>query len=375
LEVDQMSTATTTDAAATDGAQKATPAPSGTMELRPLGASGLPVSVFSMGTMTFGDEADEATSHAMLDRFVSAGGTLIDTADVYAQGRSEEYIGRWLASRSDVDHLVMATKGFFHSGDHPTDRGAGRRHLTRAIDASLRRLGVDVIDLYQIHCWDAAVPVEETLDTLDDLVRWGKVRYIGLSNVTGWQLQRYVLTARFSGAPPIVSLQAQYNLLDRHIEWELMPQCVEEGLGLLPWSPLGGGWLAGKYRRDEMPTGATRLGENPERGVEAYAIRNTDRTWSILDEVEAVAASRGVSHAAVALNWLRQRPSVASVILGARTVEQLDENLAALEWEMTRDEAQRLDRVAAPGLPDYPYGFVEDASPYRMWEELGTRGG
>ena len=345
------------------------------MERRRLGVSGLEVSVFSMGTMTFGDEAEEEESHAMLDRFVEAGGTLIDTADAYAQGRSEQYIGRWLGSRTDLDHLVIATKAFFATGDHPTDRGAGRRHLTRALDASLRRLGVEVIDLYQIHCWDSSAPLDETLATLHDMVRAGKVRYIGVSNVTGWQLQRYLLTARHMGAPPIVSYQAQYNLLDRHIEWELLPQCVEEGIGLLPWSPLGGGWLAGKYRPDQPPTGPTRLGDNPARGVEAYAIRNTERTWRILDEVGAIASARGVAHAQVALNWLRRRPSVSSVILGARTVAQLDENLGALEWSLTVEEAQRLDMVAAPGLPDYPYGFIEDASPYPLWEELGTRGG
>lgn len=373
-----MTTATTTDHAATDPEDPAGAPPEGRgneMERRRLGGSGLEVSVFSMGTMTFGDESEEAVSHAMLDRFVEVGGTLIDTADVYAQGRSEQFIGRWLASRSDLDHLVIATKAFFGTGPHPTDRGAGRRHLTRALDASLHRLGVDVIDLYQIHCWDSSSPLEETLATLDDMVRAGKVRYVGVSNVTGWQLQRYLLTARHMGAPPIVSYQAQYNLLDRHIEWELIPQCVEEGIGMLPWSPLGGGWLAGKYRPDQLPSGPTRLGDNPARGVEAYAIRNTERTWRILDEVGAIASARGVGHAQVALNWLRRRPSVSSVILGARTVDQLDENLAALEWSLTSDEAQRLDLVAAPGLPDYPYGFIEDAAPYRLWEELGTRGG
>ncbi len=232
-----------------------------------------------------------------------------------------------------------------------------------------------MIDLYQIHCWDSSSPLEETLATLHDMVRAGKVRYVGVSNVTGWQLQRYLLTARHMGAPPIVSFQAQYNLLDRHIEWELIPQCVEEGIGLLPWSPLGGGWLAGKYSPDQFPSGATRLGDNPARGVEAYAIRNNDRTWRILDEVGAIASARGVPHAQVALNWLRRRPSVASVILGARTVAQLDENLAALEWRLTPEEGKRLDEVAAPGLPDYPYGFIEDAAPYRLWELLGTRAG
>lgn len=239
------------------------------MDRRRLGNSGLLVSEFAIGAMTFGDEADEPATHAMLDRYVEVGGTFIDTADVYAKGRSEEYIGRWLASRSH-DDLVIASKARFSTSDDPNDRGAGRRHLSRAIEASLRRLGVEVIDLYQIHAWDADIPVDETLGTLDDLVRQGKVRYVGVSNFTGWQLQRFVLTARHIGYSPIISLQAQYNLLGRHIELELLPQVLEEDLGLLPWSPLGGGWLSGKYRRDNPPSGATRLGEDPKRGIEAY---------------------------------------------------------------------------------------------------------
>lgn len=343
-----------------------------TMELRRLGNSGLLVSEFAMGAMTFGDEADEPATHAMLDRFVEAGGTFIDTADVYAKGRSEEYIGRWLASRSH-SHLVIASKARFPTSDDPNDRGAGRRHLSRAIEASLRRLGIEVIDLYQIHAWDSQVPVDETLGTLDDLVRQGKVRYVGVSNFTGWQLQRFILTARHSGYAPIASLQAQYNLLGRHIELELVPQVLEDGLGLLPWSPLGGGWLSGKYRRDDRPTGATRLGEDPARGIEAYDPRNTERTWHIIDEVTAVGEAHGASPAQAALNWVRRRPGVSSVILGARTVEQLDDNLAALEWELTDDETDRLTKISAPGMPDYPYGFIENNAGSESWASLGTR--
>ena len=342
------------------------------MEQRRLGRSGLLVSEFAMGAMTFGDEADEEATHAMLDRFVEAGGTFIDTADVYAQGRSEEFIGRWLASRSH-SHLVIATKARFPTSDDPKDRGAGRRHLGRAVEASLRRLGIDVVDLYQIHAWDSQVPAEETLGMLDDLVRQGKVRYLGVSNFTGWQLQRFVLTARHSGYSPIVSLQAQYNLLGRHIELELLPQVLEDGLGLLPWSPLGGGWLSGKYRRDDPPTGASRLGENPARGIEAYDPRNTDRTWQIIDEVKAIGEAHGGSPAQAALNWLRGRPGVSSVILGARTVEQLDDNLAALKWDLTDVETDRLTRISAPGMPDYPYGFIENVAGNQSWAPLGTR--
>jgi aryl-alcohol dehydrogenase-like predicted oxidoreductase len=342
------------------------------MELRRLGNSGLLVSEFAMGAMTFGDEADESATHAMLDRFVEAGGTFIDTADVYAKGRSEEYIGRWLASRSH-SHLVIASKARFPTSDDPNDRGAGRRHLSRAIEASLRRLGIEVIDLYQIHAWDSQVPVDETLATLDDLVRQGKVRYVGVSNFTGWQLQRFILTARHSGYAPIASLQAQYNLLGRHIELELVPQVLEDGLGLLPWSPLGGGWLSGKYRRDDRPTGATRLGEDPARGIEAYDPRNTERTWHIIDEVTAVGEAHGASPAQAALNWVRRRPGVSSVILGARTVAQLDDNLAALKWDLTDDETDRLTKISAPGMPDYPYGFIENVAGNESWASLGTR--
>jgi len=241
------------------------------MELRTLGRSGCAVSALTLGTMTFGQETDEAGSHAQLDSFVEAGGTLIDTADVYTAGGSEEIIGRWLARRPAQvrDRVVLATKGRFATGEDANDAGLSRRHLTRALDASLRRLGVDHVDLYQLHAFDPLTPYEETLRFLDDAVRSGKVGYTGLSNFAGWQLQGYVDVARRDGLPVPVTLQPQYNLLVREIEWEIVPAAQANGLGLLPWSPLGGGWLTGKYRRDERPSGATRLGEDPDRGVEA----------------------------------------------------------------------------------------------------------
>ncbi|NNJ46706.1 MAG: aldo/keto reductase, partial [Acidimicrobiia bacterium] len=250
------------------------------MEHRSLGNSGLELSVFGLGTMTFGAEADEPTSHAILDRFVEAGGTFIDTADVYTRGVSEEIIGRWLAARGGTDGLTIATKARFPMSDDPADRGAGRAHLERAVDASLSRLGVDTIDLYQIHAWDPDTPLEETLATLNDLVKAGKIRFAGVSNYAGWQLQRAVLTARYEGWAPIVSLQPKYSLLSRDIELELLPLCLDQNIGVLPWSPLGGGWLTGKYTPVDRPVGATRLGENPSRGIEAYDLRNTDRTWA-----------------------------------------------------------------------------------------------
>lgn len=343
------------------------------MEHRTLGTSGLELSVFGLGTMTFGAEADEATSHAILDRFAEEGGTFIDTADVYTRGASEEIIGRWLANRGGADGLTIATKARFPMSDDPADRGAGRAHLERAVDASLSRLGVDVIDLYQIHAWDPATPLEETLETLNDLVAAGKIRYAGVSNFTGWQLQRALLTCRYEDWAPIVSLQPKYSLLSRDIELELLPLCLDQNVGLLPWSPLGGGWLTGKYTPAERPAGATRLGENPSRGIEAYDLRNTDRTWAILEVVRAVATARGVTMGQVALNWVRGRPGVTSVLLGARSVDQLDDNLAALAWELNENEVSVLNEVSAPGIPIYPHGFMEAYAGVTIWEDLMTR--
>jgi aryl-alcohol dehydrogenase-like predicted oxidoreductase len=336
------------------------------MRFRPLG--GTLVSELGLGTMTFGNESDEEESHRMLDAFVEAGGNFIDTADVYSGGVSEEIIGRWLASRGVRDELVIATKVRFAMGDGPNDVGLSRRRILRAIDASLRRLQLDHVDLYQAHCWDPLTPLEETLSAFDDLVRAGKTRYVGLSNFAGWQLERAVLLTRFRGWAPIVTLQPQYNLLARELEWEVVPVCVDEEVGLLPWSPLGGGWLTGKYSPEERPTGATRLGENPNRGVEAYDKRNVERTWRILEVVARVAERRGsgTTGAQVAINWLFQRPAMTSVILGARTLAQLQDNLGAADWDLSDEEVRELDEVSDPGLPEYPYGFIEDAARRRL---------
>ncbi|GIF76250.1 aldo/keto reductase [Asanoa siamensis] len=328
------------------------------MRYRRLGSTGTVVSTLCLGTMTFGAETDEAGSQAQLDRFVEAGGTFLDTADVYSRGISEQIIGRWLRARPGVrDRLVIATKGRFPMGDGANDAGLSRTHLSRALDASLGRLGVETIDLYQAHAWDPMTPIEETLRFYDDAVRAGKIRYVGVSNFVGWQLQKAVLLARFGGLPPIVTLQPQYNLLARDIEHEVVPVCLEEGVGILPWSPLGGGWLTGKYQRDEVPTGATRLGENPNRGVEAYAGRNaSEQTWQIIEALGDIAKARGVSMAAIALAWLADAPAVTSVILGARTTAQLDDNLTAGDLVLDADERARLDEVSAPRVADYPYG-------------------
>src|ERR1700753_170698 len=298
------------------------------MEYRTLGRSGCAVSNVCLGTMTFGVETDEAGAHEQLDRFVAAGGTLVDTADVYGQGLSEEIIGRWFASRpADVtEPVVLATKGRFALDKFPHGGGLSARHLTRALDASLRRLGRDSVDLYQVHAWDPLTPLEETVTTLDGFVRAGKIRYWGLSNFTGWQLTKVVYVARELNAAGPITLQPQYSLLAREIEWKCAPAATAAGLGLLPWSPLGGGWLSGKYQRDQRPTGATRLGDDPNRGMEAYDRRGTDRTWQVIDATQKVAEDRGVSMAEVALAWLTARPSVSSTILGARTTDQLAAN-------------------------------------------------
>jgi aryl-alcohol dehydrogenase-like predicted oxidoreductase len=327
------------------------------MEHRTLGRTGTLVSTLCLGTMTFGAETDAEEAHAQLDLYVERDGNLIDTADVYSTGISEEIIGDWLRHRPGArSQVVIATKGRFPMGSGPNDAGLSRVHLTRALEASLRRLGTDHIDLYQAHAWDPLTPIEETLRFYDDALRAGRIRYAGVSNFTGWQLQKAALLTQHLKLAPVVTLQPQYNLLARDIEWELIPVCQNEGIGVLPWSPLAGGWLTGKYHRNRAPTGATRLGENPERGVEAYDRRNTERTWQVVDAVRTVAERRGVSMGVVALAWLLDRPAVTSVILGARTLEQLDDNLGAAGIHLSAEETALLDQASAPLVADYPYG-------------------
>ncbi len=308
--------------------------------------------------MTFGDETDEAGSHAQLDAFMAAGGTFVDTADVYSAGLSEEIIGRWLASRGpDVtERVVLATKGRFPMGTEPNSLGLSARHLTRALDASLQRLGVDCVDLYQAHAYDPHTPLEETLRTLGGFVQAGKILYYGLSNFTGWQLTKAVHLAAALGVPAPVTLQPQYSLIVREIEWEIVPAVLDAGIGMLPWSPLGGGWLSGKYRRDQRPTGDTRLGDDPNRGMEAWERRGTERTWAVIEAVQQVAETRGVSMAEVALAWVTDRPAVTSTILGARTMEQLQTNLKAADLHLSAAETATLDDASDLRAADYPYG-------------------
>lgn len=328
------------------------------MQYRLLGRSGTVVSNLALGTMTFGTETDEAGSHSQLTRFLDAGGNLVDTANVYSSGVSEEIIGNWLAGNAGHrGRIILASKGRFPLADGVNDRGLSRRHLRLALEASLRRLQTDWIDLYQVHSHDPLTPIEETLRFLDEAVTSGKINYVGLSNFTGWQLQQAVDVADHHGWSRPITLQPQYNLLVREIEWEIVPASLANGLGLLPWSPLGGGWLTGKYLKDERPSGETRLGDDPERGVEAYHRRsNQQRTWDVVDAVRQVADEREVSMAQVALAWLADRPAVTSVILGARTTEQLEDNLLAADLHLSGEQTELLDLASDPQPADYPYG-------------------
>ncbi|MEV4603911.1 aldo/keto reductase [Amycolatopsis sp. NPDC049253] len=327
------------------------------MKYTTLGRSGAVVSTCSLGTMTFGAETPAEVAHQQLDTYFEAGGTFVETADVYSGGEAERIIGDWLAKRSPAvrDNAFLAGKGRFPVGVEPRDAGLSRRHLSRALDASLRRLGCEHIDLYQLHAWDPLTPLEESLGFLEDAVRSGKISYGGLSNFTGWQIALAAAHAR--GRFPLISMQPQYSLLVREVEWEIVPACLATGLGVLPWSPLGGGWLTGKYRRDERPSGATRLGEDPNRGVEAYDLRSTqERTWRTLDAVAAVANARGATMSQVSLAWLGAQPGVTSIVLGARTVEQLEDNLGAAGLELSEDELAILSEASNPGAAQYPYG-------------------
>ncbi len=241
-------------------------------------------------------------------------------------------------------------------GPGPNDLGLSRKHLHQALDASLRRLDVDYIDLYQVHAWDAVTPLEETLRFLDDAVSAGKILYTGVSNYLGWQLAKAVQLAKARGWEAPVTTQVQYNLLARDIEHEVVPAAADAGIGLLPWSPLAGGWLSGKYQRDIRPTGATRLGENPTRGMESYDRRATEQTWAVLDQVAACAKKYGTSMARVSLAWVAAQEHVTAVILGARNLEQLKDNLGAFDLSLDQGDLQALTDVSAPRMPDYPYG-------------------
>jgi aryl-alcohol dehydrogenase-like predicted oxidoreductase len=337
------------------------------MNYRFLGNTGLQVSELCLGAMTFGreNEASESDSHAMMDQFVAHGGNFIDTANVYSTGVSEQIVGTWLKNQRR-DDLVIATKVRFPMGDNPNDLGLSRKHILNSVEASLRRLQTDYIDLYQVHCWDPRTPLAETLSTLNDLVRRGLVRYLGASNFSGWQLQRAIDLSRESNWEPFVCLQPQYNLLCRSTEWELVPLSLAEGLGIIPWSPLRGGWLSGKFHRGMVapPSGSRiEIAEQRDWG-EKWSAYNNEQTWHLLDELHAVAKAAGRTPAQTAINWLLRKPGVTAPIIGARRIDQLETNLGSVGWTLTDDQIARLDAASDVSLP-YPYDFIKSQGAFR----------
>lgn len=323
------------------------------MRIRKLGRTGLKVSNLCLGAMTFGNSSwgcDEATARKIVDRFLDAGGNFIDTADVYSNGVSEEITGRAIADRRQS--VVLATKVAGPMGTGPNDLGVSRKHVLDGVDASLRRLGTDYIDLYQVHAYDPSTPLDETLRALDDCVRAGKVRYAGCSNYSAWQLMKATGLARELGTARFDCLQPQYSLVCRHIEREHLPLCREEGIGVIPWSPLGGGLLTGKFRRGaEAPEDSRIAGE--ERMRERFL---SERNLEIAETVAQVASSLGRTSGQVALAWVAGQPGVTAPIFGARTLEQLEDNLGAADLVLDDESLKRLDEVSALELV-YPYDF------------------
>ncbi|HLW95471.1 MAG TPA: aldo/keto reductase [Solirubrobacteraceae bacterium] len=337
------------------------------MEYRQLGRGGLRISPLTLGTMGFGGAGqfsdvgniDLAGAQRQIDMALDAGVNLIDTADIYSHGASEEIIGEALEGRRD--RVLLATKARFAMGPGPNDGGLSRHHLIEACEASLRRLRTDHIDLYQLHEWDGQTPLEETLGALDDLVRSGKVRYVGSSNFAGWQVTKALGIARQHGLPTFVSQQVYLSLQERSAEYEIVPSAIDQGLGLLIWSPLAGGWLSGKYRRGQQaPEGARHAGTWGEP-----PIYDEDRLYDTIDVLVEVAQAHGVSAAQVALAWLLKRPGVTSVIVGARTEEQLADNLAAADLELGEEERARLEAVSRPPLL-YPFWHHRAAASDRL---------
>jgi aryl-alcohol dehydrogenase-like predicted oxidoreductase len=336
------------------------------MRYRQLGPTGVQVSVLCLGAMTFGEadeksfmhkvSSDEKESFAVLDRALEAGVNFVDTADVYGQdGLSERVFGTWLASRKTRDQVVVATKGRFRMAPGPNGTGASRMRISRAIDASLKRLGTDRIDLYQIHMQDRRTPEEELVRALDDAVRAGKIVYFGASNYAAYRLMESLWIADKRGLDRFVTLQAHYNLATRALEREHVPLCTKFGLGILPWSPLAAGLLTGKYRRGQAPPADSRFAQWKDR----YKRFDTEQNWGIVDALVEVAKGLGKSPSQVALAWLLARPVVSSVIFGARNLAQLEDNLGAADLELPAEAVARLDK-ASPLELGYPYDFIRD---------------
>ncbi len=316
-------------------------------EFRNLGRSGLKVSQACLGAMNFGEDehapCDEAEARRIIDAFLDAGHNFIDTANVYTGGQSERVVGRAIASKRD--RVVLATKGRGPQGPGPNDSGLSRLHLTRALEASLRRLNTDYIDLYQVHSWDPDTPIEETMATLDTFVRDGKVRYIGCSNFTGSQIVEAQWAASRANSTPFISLQPRYSLIAREIETDVLPAAQRHGLGAMVYSPLGGGILTGKYQRGANPDPDTRFGRRPGWGAAL-----NDQNLDIAEEVKKVAADLGCTPTALSLAWVRGRRGVTSVIIGPRTLSQLEENLPGFELELSENVVHRLNEISRPAV-------------------------
>jgi aryl-alcohol dehydrogenase-like predicted oxidoreductase len=318
--------------------------------------TGVEVSELAMGTQTWGWVADEKTSHQIADRFVEAGGNFFDTANIYNDGVSETMLGSWLKKRENRERLFISSKVFFPVGEGPNQSGLSRTHMLRSVEESLKRLNTDYIDLYQAHCYDFTTSVEETLRAFNDLVGSGKIRFVGLSNWLPSQLMKAIQVSRSNRWAPIVSLQAEYSLIVRESEWELLPLCREEGLGFLAWSPLAGGWLTGKYQKDQAPPKNSRVGRN-DRWDDQPEQRDGESTWRIIDALLEVSKKSGRSPAQISLNWILQQPGGAVPILGARTVEQLEDNLGCTGWKLGAEELEILHTASLKALP-YPHRFV-----------------
>ncbi len=330
------------------------------MQYNRLGQSGLLVSELCLGTMLFGENSQRTTSaedaYRIMDRYVSVGGNFIDTANVYADGRSEEIIGTWLKRSGRRDEIVLATKVRFNRGPHPNAEGLSRFHIMTEVEQSLRRLKTETIDLYYLHMWDHMTPIEETLRALHDLVTTGKVRYIGVSNFTAWQVMKALAASDASRWPRFIAAQYQYSLVERSIEYEFPSLLQSEGVGLLPWGPLGGGFLTGKYKRDKVPNHG-RIANSGDDVEEAWWRRNTPQNWDTLDVMGEIGQTYGKTVSQVALAWLKAKPYVPSVVIGPRTPGQLDDNLGVADWSLPSDDVAWLDSVSLP--PDmYPYRMI-----------------
>ncbi len=329
------------------------------MEYRRLGNSGFKVPVLSFGTGTFGGSneffkawgsSDVAEATRIVDICLDAGLTMFDSADVYSDGKAEEILGAAIKGRRD--RVIISTKGTFRAGDGPNDVGSSRYHLIRSVEGSLRRLGTDFIDLYQLHAFDALTPIEETLGTLDDLVRAGKIRYVGCSNFSGWHLMKSLAVSEKYGLSRYVAHQAYYSLIGRDYEWELMPLALDQGVGTVVWSPLGWGRLTGKVRRGQPLASTSRL--QSKLVADSGPQVSDEYLYRVVDALDEVARETGKTVPQIALNWLLQRPSVASLIVGARNEAQLRQNLGAVGWNLTPEQVAKLDAASAKSFA-YPY--------------------